>query len=147
MENQEQAFQKWDFVRLKSPDQHPDNRLLDKNVNIYFIIEIQGQLAKVSNHEDFVPIEELLPIPINGVDDAQIYYDPIIAAGTYHPNEEVRPRKTDYSYYLDNFKRCFDTKGKSFYDIVQDKGFRYVHEVQRYLKEVGQENRLEIKAI
>lgn len=141
------AFQKWDFVRLKSPDNYPDNRLLDKDVNIYFIIELNGQLAKISNHEEFVPVEELLPIPINGVDDAQIYYDPIIAAGTYHPNEEVRPRKTDYSYYLDHFKRCFDTKGKSFYDIVQENGYKYVHEVQRYLKGVGQENRLEIKAI
>lgn len=141
------TFQKWDFVRLRNPNLYPDNRLLDKGVNIYFIMEIKDQFAKVSNHEVFIPLDELEPIPINGVDDARIYYDPIIAAGTYLPNEHPKSIKTDYSYYLDHFKRCLDTKGKSFYEVVQDNGYKYVHEVQHYLKGVGQENRLEIKAI
>jgi len=131
-------FEKGDFVRLKTPGCFKNNRGKHQNLNIFSIDEIDNLFAKLSNCDTLVPVGELLPVPINGVDDASIYYDSKPMAVYVSPMEQPKSRKTDYTYFMEQFKRSFDTNRKSFYDIVVEKGYVYVHEVQHFLKSVGQ---------
>ena len=90
-----------------------------------------------------VPISELLPVAVDGVEDRWIYFDPVIAASIVFPGEEVPAHRTDYSHYMEAFERCFEGK-KSYKKMVEKIQLMYVHEVQHWLKKHHQADYLKI---
>ena len=56
--------------------------------------------------------------------------------------QPVPVHNTDFSYYMDHFKRCYDSRKVSFYEMVEKQRFQFVHEVQHWLKDEIHDNRL-----
>ena len=65
-------------------------------------------------------LKDIQPVPINGTDDKNIYYDPVVM-DTFVQNtwDEVPAQHTDYSYSMEHFKRC-SYKSKTFFDMVNE---------------------------
>ena len=93
-----------------------------------------------------VCFEHIEPIPINGSDDRDIYYDPFIAASFIGSDGLKSALTTDYSYYLEHFKRnTFEGEEETLYDKCMKQKFRYVHEVQHWLRDIYGWDRLFVK--
>lgn len=136
-----------DFVRIKDSvyqkilAEHPDNIIYNENIFTIGNISDGGQIiTRESNRPlSFDDIEAVL---IDGKEDAIIYYDPILMASYVASGQPVPVHNTDYSYYMDHFKRCYDSRKVSFYEMVEKQGFQFVHEVQHWLKDEIHDNRL-----
>ena len=93
-----------------------------------------------------VSIEHLEPVPVNGSDDEVIYYDPFIAASFIGADGKMSEHTTDYSYYLEHFKRnTFEGEEETLYDKCMKQGMRYVHEVQHWLRDMYGWDRMFVK--
>ena len=132
-----------DFVKLKNECLHDfqEQNVSAIDLNICKLEEILPDgLLKLDIYNGMIPMNAVEAIPINGIDDKSIYYDPVIAAATVDVNAPIPVHYTDKSYYLEHFKRCYVYDAKSFHDIVKEKEFEFVHEVQHWLRnEVGED--------
>ena len=136
-----------DFVRIKDSvyqkllTEHLDNILYSENIFTIGNISDGGQIM---TRETSIPFsfDDIEAVLIDGKEDAIVYYDPIIMASYVAPGQPVPVHETDHSYYLDHFKRCYDTRKVSFYETVENQGFQFVHEVQHWLKDKMHDDRL-----
>jgi len=138
-----EKFRKGDFIRLKNIELYQLDRYSNINVNIFEISEIESDFVKIKSCKEQIPFSEINSIPINGKDDFDIYYDPIVCASIVAPGEPAPIRKTDYSYYYEAFKRSF-YENKNFQELIKDLDLKYVHEVQHFLIDKFQDNGLRI---
>lgn len=93
-----------------------------------------------------VPSSEICPVKIDGEEDRFIYYDPVIAADVVRPDESVKCHHVDRDeYYLQKMKTCFDSKGQSYYDILNEEHFVYVHELQHSKPFISRDLRINYK--
>jgi len=99
--------------------------------NLYKIVLIGKDTVRLDSVEGDVPLGELLPVPIDGVEDRWIYYDPQIAA-FFDFGDGVPVSSRDYTYYMDAFEHSHDGK-KAFKDMIEKSKLKYVHEVQHWL--------------
>jgi hypothetical protein len=132
-----------DFIRLKDVSKYEINRIKGGEVNVFEISGIDTIFVELKECDSLVPVEEIQPIKINGVDDKDIYYDPVISASYVMPGEPTPTRYTNYSYYFDTFLYSF-MDGVNFQGIIRKRGCRYVHEVQEFLREIHQPTALKI---
>jgi hypothetical protein len=145
-------FRKGDFVSLKEPNficlenfnGFYIQRFSRDKVKILEITNIESDSVELKFCNKKVPLSDIKEIKINGKDDLRIYYDPIIMAPIIGINDPVPEHKSDYTYYYDSFKRCKDGN-KNFQELIQEKGFKYVHEVQHFLFDKYQDEGLKIK--
>lgn len=116
----------------------------ENNVHQLLMISKEGEI-KLSDVIEMVTLNNITPVIIDGVQDANIYYDPIVAASFIAPGETPPVHRTDYSYYLEHFKRnTFEGKEGTLYDLCMSKKFRYVHEIQHWLRDMYGWDRLMI---
>lgn len=118
--------------------------------NIFFIdgYSDDGSSVLLRNINESVPVSDVFPVKIDGIEDRDIYYDPIIAAEIVRTDETIKSRHVDKEqYYLQQLKNSIAPNGKSYYDIIQEQGFEYVHELQNKLPEVGNELKINYKVI
>jgi len=128
-------FVKDDFVKLKNKE-YIQSSVIYKGTspNVFKISEIQGDQVKLAYVDNLVPLCEIEPIPINGIDDKGIYYDPVVAASIIAPGQPIPEHKRDYTYYLDRFKN--DTFWeKTLHEIIDEEGLQFVHEIQHFLRD------------
>jgi hypothetical protein len=137
-------FKKGNFIRLKNLETSKINCYSDKKVNIFEILDIDEAFVKIHDYEGKISINEIEAIPINGKDDLQIYYDPIICASIVSIDESIPVKQTDYSYYYTSFKKSF-YKEQNFQELIEEQNIEYVHEVQQFLAEKFKDNGLKIK--
>ena len=126
-------FQIKDIVRLKEPNKQLD--VLSRNMNLFRIIAINDDNITLCSHLGFTfeaKHSDILPVPINGEDDKNIYYDPVVAAAIVYPGDEIPTHRTDYTYYMEQFKWS-TYNGKTFFDMIKERELKYVHEVQHFL--------------
>lgn len=121
-----------DFIRLKNMEEFKIERFSGRKVNIFEIINIKPEYVEVKNCVAKIPISEIEPILINGGDDTEIYYDPIIAASTIFPGDPLPVHRKDYTYYYEAFKRN-SYQNKNFQELIKENNLQYVHEVQHFL--------------
>ena len=76
-----------------------------------------------------------IPMPIGRKYSGNVYYDPIIAASVLGPNDKIPVHTTDYSYFMDAFGRVKDEDGNTLLALVEEQKFKYVQEVQHWLRE------------
>ena len=126
-------FQIKDIVRLKEPNKQLD--VLEPTMNLFRIIAINEDNITLCSHFGLtfeVKYSDILPVPINGEDDQSIYYDPVVAASIVNPGDEIPTHRTDYTYYMEQFKWS-TYNGKTFFDMIKERELKYVHEVQHFL--------------
>ena len=119
------------------------------NCNLFRIKSINVNTLELYGVDGDVLMSDIHPVHINGVDDVDIYYDPIILPDCIECGDPVPLRKKNRSYYVEVFKcETFETlKNKSFYDVIQEQNLSYVHEVQQFLKDRFNEDSLKINRI
>ena len=137
-------YRKGDFLRLKQPIKFQNKRITKNDLNIFEVIEVVDEDIRFRHIETLVPISEVEPIPIDGISDKEIYYDPIIAASVILPGDPIPIRKRDYTYYFDKFANC-TSDDYTFQELVTERRFRFVHEIQHFLKDEFNDDGLKIK--
>ncbi len=93
-------------------------------------------MVKLHEVDDWININEISPVLIDGKQDRLIWEDCIVAASTIADGDPMPIYHIDKSYFMDKFKQVFDGT-QSFYDIVVEKKYQYVHDVQHWLRESG----------
>lgn len=136
-----------DFVRLKNASYQVFKDSLSLKVNAFVVKSVDSSLAnmiKLKGIEDAFPMGSVEAIPIDGIHDLCIYYDPIIAAGYVGEDGDVPHYETDYRYFVDHFKNVkVDSKG-TMYDEMKNENIQFVHEAQHWLKKEYGDDALKI---
>jgi hypothetical protein len=128
------AYKAGDIIRLKHPELYVKSGIYGgESVNLYKILSIGNKTVRLVDVNQEVPMTELLPVAVDGVEDRWIYYDPYVAASILFPGDVTPVHNTDYSYYMDAFEHNF-FENKSFKELVKKARCVYVHEVQHYLQ-------------
>lgn len=141
-------FKKNDIVRLRNEYFDKIKSKLFFPQNIFFIDKFldDGEFVLLRNVDITVPSSEIRPVKIDGEEDRFIYYDPMIAADVVRPDEAIKCRHVDRDeYYLQKMKTCFDSKGQSYYDILNEEHFVYVHELQHSKPFISRDLRINYK--
>ena len=135
-----------DFIRIKDAYREIYKSAL-KNRTAFEILGINDDgTLNLEIVDTPVPYSHIESIRIDGVSDKDIYYDPFVAASFIAPGEAPPVHHTDYSYYLEHFKRnTFEGKEETLYDLCMSQKFRYVHEIQHWLRVMYGWDRLMIK--
>lgn len=147
LKHQMETIKEGDFVRLCDNVYQQKLDSLSFKVNA-FVVESIGQnpkdTIKLKGIENELSIGDVEAIPIDGIHDLCIYYDPIIAASYVEADGYVPAYNTDYSYFIDNFKiQQVDGKG-TLYDEMKKTNVQFVHEVQHWLSSELNDNGLKI---
>lgn len=116
------------FERLSKELFFPQNLFIIREVNKNEV----GIALKNVNH--FFSFEDILPVKIDGKEDRDIYYDPIVAASIVTEGEETPVVQRDSSeYYMVSLKKSYDENHESYYDKIHNKGIKYVNEIQHVI--------------
>jgi type I restriction enzyme M protein len=129
-------YQKGDIVRLGDSEFDELKGQLwfkDNAFEIYKVVP-DGMVSLMELDEQ-IPASHLQFMPINKKYAGCIYYDPIIAASVVGPDDEIPVHNTDYSYFMESFGRVIEDDGSTLLDHVGEQKFKYVHEVQHWLRE------------
>lgn len=153
------------FVKLNIVDYHKEKSEFDK-LSIADVVKLQYQEGdfvlyknkvcqilnilkegeiKLSFVKKAVPFCEIEPVRIDGIEDADIYYDPIVTAFMVTPDEDIPFVTVSDQYYMESFKNNVFEDGNSLYDKVSECNFTYVHVLQHWLIETQGQSGLKIK--
>lgn len=139
MRVQDIQYEVGDIVRLRDRNKYNVTRL-DDGVCDLFIIELVNENGlKLQEVDGWINFDKILPVQIDGNQDRLIWDDCIIAASIVEIGHAIPEYHTDKSYFMEKFKYVYDGN-QSYYDIVVEKNYRYVHEVQHWLRENGYTN-------
>ena len=125
-----------DIILLKDRSHFTITRLDDGKCSLFTVRSIDGDDIKLLDVDEFVNINEIRPVLIDSEVAKLIWEDSIIAACTINDGDEIPTIRVDKSYFMDKFKKIMQ-EDKSYYDIIHELGFQYVHEVQHWLYESG----------
>lgn len=129
-----EKFRRGDIVKLKHPEKYrKSDDVYCYRINLYKIVSIKGDEVRMEGVSDVIPVSELFPVTVNGVEDRWIYYDPQVAALFLFDEDNYKGGYRDYSYYMDAL-RDMKEGGKSYRDMIEKKKLMYVHEVQHWLR-------------
>ena len=113
--------------------------------NVFRIVKLldNGSL-RLADIETDVHRSNVEAIPVDGVHDRNIYYDPIIAASYVAPGQPVPVHPSQRGvYYLDGLEKT-KYNNKTLRRIVEEKNCQFVHEVQHCLREEVQNDDLKL---
>lgn len=113
--------------------------------NIYQIIRIEGPKISLSRNFSGVliaDVNDITGVRMDGKEDRFIYFDPVIMASFVLHGEPVPEHRRDYTYYLD--ANATFPQNRTMRDFIDENGFKYVHELQHYLREYYQTDDLKI---
>lgn len=144
---QMETIKEGDFVRLHDNVYHQKINSLIFKVNA-FVVESIGQnpngTIKLKGIENELSVGDIEAIPIDGIHDLCIYYDPFVAAPYVGADGKVPVINTDFSYFIDHFKKVqVDSKG-TLYEEMKKTNVQFVHEVQHWLSRELNDNGLKI---
>lgn len=128
-------FENGDLVKLTDAAFEKVKSQLIYSNNVFKILELSADgSVKLSDFSHPVSISDIEAIKINGIQDRDIYYDPIVAAPTVAydaPAPVMRNHRGEY--YMDGLANTtYDNM--TFKQLVLESDCRYVHEVQHYLR-------------
>ena len=136
MKEKMEPFEKGDFVKFIDSAYTSYTDKVYYSDNVFRIIEInENSTLKLVDIEVPVPINDVEAIPVDGVHDRNLYYDPIIMASVVAYDQPVPAHHSNAGeYYMDGLERT-TFEGKTLRDIVVEKDCQFVHEVQHCLRE------------
>lgn len=129
-------YQRNDIIKLKETKfKELEGQLWFKD-NAFVVAELkESGMASLKELDEPVSVGEILPLPISKKYAGNIYYDPIIAASVIGANDEIPVHRTDYSYFMEAFGRVTEEDGTTLLALVEEQKFKYVHEIQHWLRE------------
>lgn len=147
LKHQMETIKEGDFVRLHDNVYHQKIDTLNFKVNA-FVVESIGQnpndTITLKGIENELSVGDVEAIPIDGIHDLCIYYDPFIAASYVGADGHVPTYNTDYSYFIDHFKNVQVGGKGTLYDEMKKTNVQFVHEVQHWLSSELNDNGLKI---
>lgn len=147
LKHQMETIKEGDFVRLHDNIYHHKIDTLNFKVNA-FVVDSIGQNSndtiKLKGIENELSVGDVEAIPIDGIHDLCIYYDPIIAASYVGADGHVPAYNTDFSYFIDHFKNVQVGGKGTLYDEMKKTNVQFVHEVQHWLSSELNDNGLKI---
>lgn len=126
-------FQPNDIVRLseKKFESLSNELFFPQNLFIIKKINTEDLSVELNNITHQFALADIRPVRIDGEEDRDIYYDPIVAASTIDIGEAIPVVHRDTSeYYLDALKKSYNEHHVSYYDEIHYIEARYVHEIQ-----------------
>lgn len=129
-------FEKGDYVKFTDAVYDAYTKGLYYSDNVFKISQIKadGTLRLVDIDED-VPIKDVEAIPMDGIHDRNLYYDPIIMASNVAPGQPVPVHHSQrHVYYLDGLENT-KYNNNTLRQIVLDHSCQFVHEVQHCLRD------------
>lgn len=124
-----------DFVMLKQEVYDIINISGDYTSNVFRVNKkIDEDKILLSGLIMEIPISSLKAIPIDGISDAEIYYDPVVMASFVQPGQPLPVRYSDYSYYIQQFNKSY-YDDKTYNELLAAIKPQFVHEVQHWLRE------------
>lgn len=125
-----------DIVRLKDAKFEELRGKLWFSDNAFVITgEVQEGVVSLKELDAPVALSEVQPMPISKKYASNIYYDPVIAASVVRPGDEIPVYNRDYTYFLDAFERVLIGDGSTLRIQAEKQGFKYIHELQHWLRE------------
>ena len=109
-----------DIVKFRDRKKYNVIRLDDGVCDLFVIELFEGNMVKLHEVDDWININEISPVLIDGKQDRLIWEDCIIAASTIADGAPMPIYHIDKSCFMDKFKHVFDGT-QSFYDIVVEK--------------------------
>ena len=147
LKEQMESIQVGDIVRLNEAEYKKVVDSLTFKVNAFvvdYIDEKSTHSMKLKRVDGMVSVENIEAIPIDGIHDLCIYYDPVLAASYIGPGEQLPQYRTDFSYFIEHFKKV-EVEGKdSLYDEMVKAKVQFVHEAQHWLKSEFHDDSLKI---
>lgn len=128
-------FEKGDLIKLSETAFTKVEPQLIYSNNVFKIIEISiDGSVKLAYIQQPISISDIEAIKIDGIQDRDIYYDPIIAAPIvpYDAPAPVMPNHQG-EYFMDGLENT-TYQNKNLKQLVLEADCRYVHEVQHYLR-------------
>lgn len=147
LKEQMEPIQAGDIVRLNEAEYKKVVDSLTFKVNAFvvdYIDEKSNHAMKLKRVEGIVSVKNIEAIPIDGIHDLCIYYDPVLAASYVGPGEQLPQYRTDFSYFIEHFKKV-EVEGKdSLYDEMVKAKVQFVHEAQHWLRSEFHDDSLKI---
>lgn len=128
-------YQHNDIVRLKENKFAELKGKLWFKDNAFVISEVMSNGVSLKELDEPVAASDLSPMPIGKNTAGNIYYDPIIAASIVRPGDDIPVYNRDYTYFWDAFERVREQDGTTLRTQAEKLSFKYVHEVQHWLRE------------
>lgn len=147
LKHQMETIKEGDFVRLHDNVYQQKIDSLSFKVNAFVVDSIgknPNDTIKLKGIENELSVGDVEAIPIDGIHDLCIYYDPVIAASYVGPDGHVPAYNTDYSYFIDNFKNVQVGGKGTLYDEMKKTNVQFVHEAQHWLSSEFNDNSLKI---
>lgn len=128
-------YQRKDIVRLREADfdELKGQLWFKDNAFEVYKVESDGRISLMELDEP-ISAKDILPMPINKKYAGNIYYDPVIAASVVGPDDDIPVHYTDYTYFKDSFGKVTEEDGRTLQTLVEEQEFKYVHEVQHWLR-------------
>lgn len=126
-------FQPNDIVRLseKKFESLSNELFFPQNLFIIKKINTEDLSVELNNITHQFALDDIRPVRIDGEEDRDIYYDPIVADSLIDIGEAIPVVYRDtYEYYMDALKKSYNEHHVSYYDEIHYIEARYVHEIQ-----------------
>lgn len=130
---EKRQFRQNDLVRLNNTKFKSLSKELFFPQNLFVIKEIIANEDSIvlSNVNHLFTYDDIQPVKIDGIEDRDIYYDPIVEAGVATKENDIPVIHRDISeYYMDALKKAYNEQHISYYNQIHDLGLKYVHELQ-----------------
>lgn len=128
-------YQHNDIVRLKENKFAGLKGKLWFKDNAFVISEVMSNGVSLKELDEPVAASDLRPMPIGKNTAGNVYYDPIIAASIVRPGDDIPVYNRDYTYFWDAFEKVREHDGTTLRTQAEKQSFKYVHEVQHWLRE------------
>ena len=122
-----EQFSEGDFICIKDIQKYSDSLMTDENV-ICQISAIENGMAKITGCNQMIPIYDLDPVLLSSKPDNIIYHSNNIPMASFiNPYVDKPKIGGDQPYY----------KHDVIQQYISDNGFRYIHELQHFVKDLG----------
>ena len=140
------VYQNGDIVRLSRQCIDRFQKVLLESQNLFVVETYDGKNVKLRGIDGDILSKDVLPVEINGEEDRDIYYDPIIAADIVGRDGKIKSHHIyKDEYYLDSLKSSYAPDGESYFNKIKAAKIKYVHELQHEFPSVGRDLRINSK--
>lgn len=140
------SFEKGDYVKFVDSVYESYTKAVFYSDNVFRIVSVLDNSSyKLADIEVDVPENDVEAIPVDGVHDRNIYYDPIIAAPYVALGQPVPVFHSQRGvYYLDGLSNTTLGNKKTLRQVVEEYDCQFVHEVQHCLRKEMQNDDLKL---
>lgn len=132
-----EPFKPNDLVKI---DKEESQILKIERNTVWKVITVTGDIYHLESLSEPIYRDSLLPIPIDGICDRNIYYDSVPAGSVIGENDSKPVHHIEYRYYMDQFKN-----DEIISALISNNNCQFVHEVQHVLRTNGFDGQLKVK--